>query len=141
MGSSSDIYIYRSRQYKSLLIPCCMNKRMAKKKKRHLNCALCGAEANFYKKGKGHRVLVCNNGHLLATNPIPLLAALAPAIKTAVVSGGAALVGSKIGQAFSKATDKEEEPKSVDITIDNKDIPNRLKADQWYINQALRGRG
>lgn len=57
---------------------------MAKKKKKQLHCAQCGSHCEFYKKGKKHRVLVCENCGILATNPIPLagmaLSALAPSL-------------------------------------------------------------
>jgi len=39
----------------------------------------CGAEVNVYRKGKKHRVFVCSRCGIIATNPIPLLGALAAA--------------------------------------------------------------
>lgn len=40
---------------------------MAKRKNFH--CNNCEAECTIYKKGKGHRVLICPNCGVLATNP------------------------------------------------------------------------
>lgn len=40
-----------------------------KKAKHQFHCQSCAAPCDIYKKGKGHRVLVCPNCGVLATNP------------------------------------------------------------------------
>ena len=62
------------------------------KKRRQFHCNECGAACEIYRKGKRHRVLICPNCGILATNPLPLLAAAAPSlIKGAVGIGKKAL--------------------------------------------------
>ena len=39
------------------------------KKKHNFHCQHCSAECSIYKKSKNHRVLVCPNCGVLATNP------------------------------------------------------------------------
>lgn len=55
-----------------------------KVKKHQFHCEKCSSPCEIYKKGKAHRVLVCPNCGVIATNPLPLLAMAAPfAIKAA----------------------------------------------------------
>lgn len=54
-----------------------------RKKKHTFHCQRCGTPCQIYKKGKGHRLLVCPNHGILATNPLPLgmlAAAVAPSL-------------------------------------------------------------
>lgn len=39
------------------------------KKKHNFHCQHCGSECQIYKKGRGHRVLVCPHCGVIATNP------------------------------------------------------------------------
>lgn len=55
-----------------------------KKLKRTFHCERCGNPCTIYKKGKNHRVLVCPQHGVIATNPLPLLAMAAPAAISAV---------------------------------------------------------
>jgi len=55
------------------------------KKKHNFHCEKCKAECHIYKKGKGHRVLVCPNCGVLATNPFSLGKALMGVAKTVPV--------------------------------------------------------
>lgn len=59
------------------------------KRKRIFHCERCGNPCTIYKKGKAHRVLVCPQHGVIATNPLPLA--------VAAVAGKAALkVGKKV---------------------------------------------
>jgi len=49
---------------------------MAKKQKRQFHCEKCGNPCDIYKKGKKHRVLVCQGCGVIATNPLPLIAGI-----------------------------------------------------------------
>jgi hypothetical protein len=55
-----------------------------KKSKHQFHCERCGSPCDIYKKGKNHRVLVCRKCGVIATNPLPLLAAAAPYAISAV---------------------------------------------------------
>jgi hypothetical protein len=52
-------------------------------KKHSFHCQTCGEECTIYKKGKGHRVLVCPKCGVLATNPIKLGGIVGKAFKVA----------------------------------------------------------
>jgi transcription elongation factor Elf1 len=54
------------------------------KKKRTFHCNDCGTPCTVYKKGKGHRILVCPKCGVLASNPLPLLAIGAAAAPYAI---------------------------------------------------------
>jgi hypothetical protein len=74
-------------------------------KKRHFCCSKCGNKCEIYKKGKGHRVLVCQNCGIIATNPIPLLAPLlAAAAPTLIEKGGDIITGLVSGRGKSSRT-------------------------------------
>jgi hypothetical protein len=69
------------------------------KRKRIFHCERCGNPCTIYKKGKAHRVLVCPQHGVIATNPLPLA--------VAAVAGKAALkVGKKV---LGKGNPKKEE--------------------------------
>ena len=72
-------------------------------KKRQFHCEKCGNPCTIYKKGKKHRVLVCPECGVIATNPLPLIAAAAPLALKAVKGVGAA-VG--LSSKKSKTTDE-----------------------------------
>lgn len=73
---------------------------MAKSKKKLFHCEKCGNACEIYKKGKKHRVLVCPQCGVLATNPLPLMAA-------------AALPGLIQGASRIFGGDKEQQPAAV----------------------------
>jgi hypothetical protein len=52
------------------------------KKKHQFHCQQCGSACEIYKKGKGHRVMVCPHHGVIATNPT-----LAGSLLKGVVSG------------------------------------------------------
>lgn len=66
------------------------------KKRRHINCTRCSGIASWYKKGKGHRVLVCANCGIIASNPIPLLALAAAA--PSIIKGVRSFISKDEGQ-------------------------------------------
>lgn len=57
---------------------------MAKRAKRQFHCERCGQPCTIYKKGKKHRVLVCPECGVLATNPFSFGKALKGVGKGAV---------------------------------------------------------
>lgn len=83
---------------------------MVKKKKKQIHC-ICGTPADWYKKGKNHRVLVCSNCGIIANNPAPLVGL--------ALSAGASLLKKKL----SKTTETTQTiPKTA--VFDSKDKPN-----------------
>ena len=54
------------------------------KRKRQFHCEKCGSPCEIYRKGKKHRVLICPECGVLATNPLPLLGLAASLIPKAV---------------------------------------------------------
>jgi len=77
------------------------------RKKRQFHCQRCGLPCEIYRKGKGHRVLVCPSCGVLATNPIArraggalsgaatgaALGSVVPGIGTGIGAGAGALIG------------------------------------------------
>jgi len=78
------------------------------KKKRQFHCEKCGSACDIYKKGKAHRVLVCPQCGVLATNPISrrkvggaltgaatgaTLGSVVPIIGTGIGAAGGAIIG------------------------------------------------
>lgn len=77
------------------------------RRKRQFHCQKCGLPCEIYKKGKGHRVLVCPSCGVLATNPFAqraggalsgaatgaALGSVVPGVGTAVGAGAGALIG------------------------------------------------
>lgn len=55
------------------------------KKKHVFHCAKCNSPTQIYKKGKGHRVLICPKCGILASNPLPLLAMAASSLIPSVI--------------------------------------------------------
>jgi len=98
---------------------------MAKKKKQ-IHCR-CGSEANWYKKGKNHRVLICNRCGMIANNPAPLLAMAASALAPTLIEKGSEFIGGG----------KKKEGGGVIVT-DSKDRPNY---GERVINQVMRSEG
>jgi len=81
---------------------------MVKKQKRQFHCQTCGFPCEIYKKGKKHRVMVCPQCGVLATNPVALVAGIA----------GRAIAKRTIGAVASnvlkdKTKDKEEKQKVI----------------------------
>ena len=58
---------------------------MVKKAKHQFHCQYCGDPCEIYKKGKKHRVLVCPQCGVLATNPFSVRKALKGVAKTVPV--------------------------------------------------------
>ncbi len=87
-------------------------------KKRQFHCERCGNPCEIYKKGKKHRVLVCPECGVIATNPLPLLAT---AIPTALKLGKKA--GKLIG--IGKGKESKEESRTQKIVTDSLDKPNK----------------
>jgi len=89
------------------------------KRKRQFHCEACGQPCEIYRKGKKHRVLVCPACGVIATNPLPLMAAAA--------AGRAALkVGKKvIGHGAGKEKASEGTPGRQVIVHDDADKYNQ----------------
>ncbi len=74
---------------------------MAKGKKRQFHCERCANPCTIYKKGKNHRVLVCPQCGVLATNPFSFGKSLKGALRGGIGSipvVGGAIVGA--GEGF-----------------------------------------
>jgi len=89
------------------------------KRKHIFHCERCGNPLTIYKKGKAHRVLVCPQHGVIATNPLPLMAA--------AVAGKAALkVGKKVlGKGNPKKEDAPATPGRQVIIKDDADKYNQ----------------
>jgi len=94
------------------------------RKKRQLHCGKCGNAADFYKKGRGHRLLVCPKCGVIASNPLPL-AAIAMAAP-AILEGAKGLMGGDKKTAQEAGRQK--------IVTDSLDKPNKAER---YVKMAL----
>jgi len=95
---------------------------MVKRKKHQIHC-VCGLPVEVYKKGKGHRVFICPNCGIIATNPLPLLAGLASAALPSILEG------------VSKVTSpKEKKSGGNHQTFDSLDKPNK---GERYVNLVM----
>lgn len=75
-------------------------------KKKVWHCTHCHCPCEIFKKGKGHRVLVCPHCGIIATNPLPLLAGAVGIAKGAakfVKSGIKGLTSSPVQQELQSA--------------------------------------
>lgn len=63
---------------------------MSRHKKRQFHCNHCGSPCTIYRKGKGHRVLVCPHCGVIATNPTLAGSILKGVVSAVPVVGGAA---------------------------------------------------
>jgi len=96
---------------------------MVKKARKHqFHCQKCGLGCEIYKKGKGHRVLVCPNCGILATNPFSIGKALLGAGKT--IPGAGAILGALEGGFSGSSTPTTSREKPSHIITDSKDKPN-----------------
>jgi hypothetical protein len=59
-------------------------------KKKHFHCQKCNSPCEIYKKGKKHRVLVCPQCGVLATNPISFKGLASAAASSIPIVGGLA---------------------------------------------------
>jgi len=109
---------------------------MMKKNKHQFHCEKCASPCDIYRRGKNHRVLVCPNCGVIATNP--------KAGKKISKRVGKAILGeipgaSAIMEGVGLVTDltkKEKKEKPEKITYDSKDKPNY---GERVINQVLYG--
>lgn len=81
-----------------------------KKRKHQFHCNSCNSPCEIYKKGKGHRVLVCPNCGILATNPLPLI--------PLAISAGASLLSKKSSNKQSADTAPPAKQKIVTDSLD-----------------------
>jgi len=101
---------------------------MAKKKKQWYT--MDDIPCIILKKGKTRLLVRADNMQPIAHNPLPLAALAGTFARTAIPSALGAIAGRFMGNK------KEEKPETM--YYDNKDIPNNLKADQYYIDNALK---
>lgn len=80
-----------------------------RKRKHQFHCQRCGLPCEIYRKGKGHRVLICPSCGVLATNPFSfgksLKGALRGGISSIPVVGGA-IAGATEGFTSDKGVGK-----------------------------------
>lgn len=76
---------------------------MAKRKKHSFHCQKCGSECTIYKKGKAHRVLVCPECGVIATNPSVVGKIIKGVAKSVPFLGTAVSVGEELLKKDSKA--------------------------------------
>jgi hypothetical protein len=103
---------------------------------------------DWYRKGKKHRVLVREDGKIIANNPLPLLGLIgAAAAKKAIVAGaltaGAGYLTSKVlkrgdGDGSDEGKPERARQSTAPTTYDNLDRPNP-GTDAWYVEKALKG--
>ena len=97
------------------------------RKKKQIICR-CGSAAEWYKKGKSHRVLICARCGMIANNPAPLIAAGLAAAAPYVIEKGASLLGGS----------KKNTPGENVIITDSKDRPNY---GERVINRVMESEG
>lgn len=78
------------------------------KKKHQFHCQHCNSPCEIYKKGKGHKVLVCPHCGVIATNPISFKGALGAAASSIPLVGG--LVSYGIENVGGKRTPSAQAP-------------------------------
>jgi hypothetical protein len=81
------------------------------KKKHTFHCGDCGSPCSIYKKGKGHRILVCPKCGVIATNPLPLLALAASTLAPMAIDAAKGLL-TKRGKTKSLSADVPERVQS-----------------------------
>ncbi len=101
---------------------------MAKKRKHQFYCESCRMPCEIYKKGKGHRVLVCPECGIIARNPGFLGKIARGALKS--IPGG-----DIVSEFIPSGKDKTSStPKSQKIVTDSLDKPNK---GERYVKLAL----
>ena len=97
------------------------------KRKRQFHCNLCDSPCEIYKRGRSHRVLVCPNCGILATNPLPLAAlGLAAKVGGKALKGAGKLVGIK-GKEEKAAGEKPAITKHYEYNIDTYTAQERVR--------------
>jgi len=94
-------------------------------------CERCKAGCLIYKKGKGHRVLVCPNCGVLATNG--LLSLAGGAIGSVLAPGAGTVVGSTLGTVAEGLFQGKSSPEGARYRV-----PSQAKFD--YVKYALGGK-
>lgn len=108
------------------------------KKKRQIHCSACGSPADWYKKGRKHRVLVCEKCGIIANNPIPLLGLLGgAAARKALVTAGASAAGAYIGKKLVGEKTEQALDEAKTVFVDSLDKANPPKS-AWFIREALK---
>jgi len=90
---------------------------MKRSKKRQFHCQRCTLPCEIYKKGRNHRVLVCPQCGVLATNPFSFGGALGGAATGAAVGSAIPLVGTAAGGIIGGAIgglSRSKKPKARD---------------------------
>jgi ribosomal protein S27E len=105
-----------------------------KKTKHQFHCNHCGNPCTIYKKGKGHRVLVCPHCGILATNPTLAGTLLKGAVSSIPVVGG--IASSIVGAVQDSKTSPSKSAPTVPIVKDNKE---RFKYKEYLMHEALYG--
>jgi len=108
---------------------------MVKRKKHQFHCNNCNSECMIYKKGKAHRVLVCPQCGVLATNPFSLGGLAKGIVKNTPVIGTAYSLAEESGLLGGSSPTKEK-PKSEKHIYDSLDKPNK---NERYVKMALGG--
>lgn len=78
-----------------------------RRSKHVFHCAKCQNSCQILRKGRGHRVLLCPNCGILATNPLPLAALLVPAAKIAGTTIGSWAAWKALDAVSSKPSSKK----------------------------------
>jgi len=112
---------------------------MVKKRKHQFHCQNCTSPCDIYKKGKNHRVLVCPNCGVLATNPkVGKLLAKRGAKALLGEIPGASLIMEGVGAVSDIRKNKKGNETDLPrkIISDSLDKPNR---GERTINRVLYG--
>lgn len=119
------------------------------RKKHDFHCKKCNSTCTIYKKGKGHRVLVCPRCGVLATNPFSVSDTLGDAAAGAAIGSivpgigttAGAIIGGGIG-AVSGYLGGEDKPKHVEGSVPHHERA-RMNSDQRLLikDHLLRQRG
>jgi len=96
------------------------------RKKKQIHCGECSSPAEWYKKGRSHRVLVCPHCGIIANNPLPLAMLAATALPSIIDK----VTGKK------KAAEPGAMPARQYITHKNANQPTK---GERYVKMALGG--
>lgn len=103
-------------------------------KKRVFHCSKCDSPCEIYKKGKGHRVLVCPQCGIIASNPLPLIVGAGMALAKSGLAKKA--IGAVSGLVGGKNESSPQSPSRQVIISDSLDKPNK---GERYVKMALGG--
>jgi len=108
-------------------------------KKHPFHCGVCNEEVMIYRKGKGHRVMICHNcDRIVAVNGIlkPVLKRTGKAILGEIPGASAVMEGIGLVKDIKRQKAKKTQSGFSRMEIDNLDKPNYPKG-AYYIDKVI----